>query len=149
VLYAILPKPGHSPEEALAEVKLDQLRLPSESNELDLRLPRFTLDFGPASLKPTLTRMGMGAAFEGLGGFRPMGSPQFFVSDVVHRTRLEVDEEGTVAAAATAIALAPTAAPPKKVLQKTLVFDRPFALLLCDLQTGAILFAGVVYEPEK
>ena len=147
VLYAILPAPGHSPEEALAEVKLDELRNPSEPNELDLRLPRLTLDFGPASLKPVLTGMGMSAAFEGRGDFRPMGSPLFFISDVVHRTRLEVDEEGTVAAAATAVILGPTAIPPRKVLQKTLVFDRPFALLLCDLQTGAILFAGVVYAP--
>ncbi|HET9836594.1 MAG TPA: serpin family protein, partial [Candidatus Angelobacter sp.] len=79
VLYAILPAPGHSPEEALAAVKLDELRMPSESNELDLRLPRFTLDFGPAPLKTTLTRMGMGPAFEGRGEFQPMGSPLFFV----------------------------------------------------------------------
>ena len=149
VVYAILPAPDHSPEEALAAVKLDDLRTPAESNELDLRLPRFTLDFGPEALKATLTRMGMGAAFEGRGDFRPMGSPQFFVSDVVHRTRLEVDEEGTVAAAATAVLMAPTAIPLRKVVQKTLVFDRPFALLLCDLQTGAILFAGVVYEPGR
>jgi len=149
VLYAILPAPDHSPEEVLATIKLDELRLPAEPNELDLRLPRFSLDFGPASLKPTLSHMGMGAAFEGRGDFRPMGSPLFFVSDVLHRTRLEVDEEGTVAAAATAVLMAPTAMPPRKLLQKTLVFDRPFALLLCDLQTGAILFAGVVYEPGK
>jgi len=149
VLYAILPAPGTSPEEVLAKIKLDELRVPSGPNELDLRLPRFTLDFGPASLKPTLTRMGMGAAFEARGEFRPMGPSQFFVSDVVHRTRLEVDEQGTVAAAATGITLSPAAIPPKKVLLKTLVFNRPFALLLCDLQTGTILFAGVVYEPGK
>jgi serpin B len=65
---------------------------------------------------------------------------------VLHKTRLEVDEEGTVAAAATAVVME-TSALARRVEKKTLVFDRPFALLLCDTSTGAILFAGVVYEP--
>ena len=55
-------------------------------------------------------------------------------------------EEGTVAAAATAVVVAAGAAP-RRVEKKMLVFDRPFALLLCDTSAGAILFAGVVYEP--
>jgi serpin B len=147
LLYAILPAPGHSPEEALATLKLEELRSLSEPNDLDLRLPRFTLDFGPAALSGSLKRLGMGAAFQGRSEFRPMGSPLFYIGDVLHRTRLEVDEEGTVAAAATAVTMRAMAAPQQDLPKKTLVFDRPFALLLCDLQTGAILFAGVVYDP--
>jgi serpin B len=66
---------------------------------------------------------------------------------VLHKTRLEVDEEGTVAAAATAITMRATAVMRPKQ-KKVLVFDRPFGLLLCDTQTGAILFAGVIYDPQ-
>jgi len=84
----------------------------------------------------------MAATFHSGADFAPMGSPGFFLSGVVHKTRLEVDEEGTTAAAATGGLI--SASVPRV---KTLVFNRPFALLLCDTQTNAILFAGVVYEP--
>jgi serine protease inhibitor len=52
-----------------------------------------------------------------------------------------------VAAAATAVIMK-AAAIPRKMERKTLVFNRPFALLLCDTLTDTILFAGVVYDPH-
>ena len=144
-LYAILPAPGKSPEEVLSKISLDELRSTSSDYELDLALPRFTLDFS-APLKTTLEHMGMSAAFQPGADFTPMGPLNFFISDVVHKTRLEVDEEGTVAAAATGIGMATATMrrPPRRVL----VFDRPFAILLCDDKTDTILFAGVIYEPQ-
>jgi len=102
-----------------------------------------------AALKPALERMGMGLAFERGADFTPLGSSQFYVGQVLHRTRMEVDEEGTVAAAATAVTMLATSAMHHKTeKKKTLVFDRPFALLLVDAHTGAILFAGAIYDPE-
>jgi len=110
-----------------------------------LRLPRFTLDFS-ASLKMALAQMGMSVAFDyGAADFSALGSREFFVGDVLHKTRLEVDEEGTVAAAATAI-LAPMGMP-RPLARKIMTVDRPFALLLCDRQTSAVVFAGLVYDP--
>ena len=147
LLYAILPAVGKSPEETLASVSVEGLRAASEANDLDLRLPRFTLDFS-ASLKDQLIQAGMGIAFRPGAGFLPMGSSKLFVGNVLHKTRLEVDEEGTVAAATTAVTVV-LAAAPHPVVKKTLVFDRPFALLLVDGQTGAVLFAGVVYDPAS
>lgn len=144
-LYAILPAKGKSPEQVLATIQVEKLSTPSEPNELDLRLPRFTLDFSIA-LKTTLGHMGMSPAFRTEADFRPMGPLNFFITDVLHKTRLEVDEEGTVAAAATAV-IAAGAAMPRPMPKKVLVFDRPFAILLYDGQTGTILFAGVIYEP--
>lgn len=141
-LYAILPSSGSSPEQALAKISTNQLKASAGDVELDLRMPRFTLDY-KEELKDVLSGMGMDAAFQPGADFAPMGSPNFFIGGVVHKTRLEVDEEGTVAAAATAVKMLPSSVP----RVKTLVFDRPFALLLCDTQTNAILFAGVVYEP--
>jgi serpin B len=141
-LYAILPSPGSSPEQALAKISMQKLKASAEHIELDLRMPRFTLDY-KEELTDVLSGMGMGAAFQSGADFTPMGSPGFFIGGVVHKTRLEVDEEGTTAAAATGVRQAASAVP----RVKTLVFNRPFALLLCDTQTNAVLFAGVVYEP--
>ena len=140
-LYAILPSPGSSPEQALAKISMRQLQASAGHIELDLRMPRFTLDY-KEELRDVLSGMGMDAAFQSGADFAPMGSPGFFIGGVIHKTRLEVDEEGTVAAASTAVKMLASA--PRV---KTLVFDRPFALLLCDTQTNAILFAGVIYEP--
>ena len=141
-LYAILPSPGTGPEQALAKVSMQQLQASAGHVELDLRMPRFTLDY-KEELQDVLSGMGMGAAFRPDADFAPMSPAGFFIGGVVHKTRLEVDEEGTTAAAATAVKMAPSSVP----VVKTLVFDRPFALLLCDTQTNAVLFAGVVYEP--
>jgi serpin B len=146
-LYAILPAPGRSPEQALAAISVEQLTRGYNPAELELKLPRFTLDYS-ASLKSELSRMGMSIAFKYPGAeFAPLGSPLFYLGEVLHKTRLEIDEEGTVAAAVTAIIAPVGAAMPQRVEKKVLIFDRPFALLLVDDSTGAILFAGVVYEP--
>ena len=146
-LVAILPAPGTSPQDILHQVTVAKLFSSFGAADLDLKLPRFTLSFS-AALKAALERMGMGPAFQEGADFTPLGSSKFYVGQVLHRTRMEVDEEGTVAAAATAVTMAATAAMPQKREKKTLVFDRPFALLLCDAQTGAILFAGAIYNPE-
>jgi serpin B len=146
-LYAILPAPGRTPEQALAHISVEKLLRPAEPNELDLKLPKFTLDFA-AGLRKPLSRMGMEVAFSRQAEFAPMGSPLFFLTEVLHKTRLEVDEEGTVAAATTSVALAAKAIKPPPRKKHILVFDRPFALLLCDNQTGAVLFAGVIYDPR-
>jgi serpin B len=145
-LYAVLPAPNSSPEEALAKMKAEDLFLAKEPTELDLRLPRLALASG-GSMKAPLIGMGMGLAFSTTSAdFAPMGLAGANISDVIHKVRMDVDEQGTVAAAATVVLMAPMGMPP--VMQKrALLFDRPFALLLCDTTTGAILFAGVVYEP--
>ena len=143
---AVLPDHGKTPEEVLRNLPLKSLLSSGLNDQLDLRLPKFTLDFS-ANLNQQLKAMGMGIAFDpNNGGFTPMGSPDFYISDVLHKTHVEVDEEGTVAAASTAIVMKALAMPPGE--KKTLVFDRPFAVVLCDSQTGAVLFSGVVYDPK-
>jgi serine protease inhibitor len=142
-LYMLLPARGTNPAQILTEESLQEMLLAEESCELDLSMPRFTIDFS-SHLKESLVRMGMGIAFQYPGAdFSALGSPLFFLGEVIHKARLEVDEEGTVAAAATTVYYTLDKALP----QKTLVFDRPFAVLLRDTRTGAILFVGVVYEP--
>jgi len=138
--YAILPALGTSPEQALARVSVQELEA-APGELVEFSLPRFSLDFSHA-LNDSLKAMGMVAAFTSSHDFRAMGAGDLFISAVLHRAVLEVDEEGTTASGTTAAVL--TRGPPKGHL---LSFNRPFAVLLCDTQTGAILFAGVVYDP--
>jgi serpin B len=145
--YALLPQPGKTPKDVLASLRPERLSDGLNEFDLDLKLPRFKLDFS-TSLAEYLEKMGMDVAFHYPGAdFLPMGSKKFFISDVIHKTRLEVDEKGTVAAAATAVAMGAGSArrqePPKKIL----VFNRPFVVLIGDSQTGAVLFAGVIEDP--
>lgn len=147
-LYMLLPTKGVGPEEILTEESLADLFVEQEPVELDLSMPRFTIDC-TSQLKEPLTRMGMGIAFQYPGAdFTPLGSPLFFIGEVIHKTRLEVDEEGTVAAAATAVLMDTASAYWRISKKKPLVFDRPFAVLLRDARSRADLFAGVVYDPH-
>ena len=69
------------------------------------------------------------------------------ISDVIHEAFIEVDEEGTEAAAATAVVMDLTAAPADEPVELTL--DRPFLFAIRDRDTSAILFLGRVTDPSK
>ena len=143
---ALLPNAGSSPRELVDSLNPDVISNAPSEFDLELKLPRFQMDFSMSMADP-LKRIGMEPAFRsGEADFSPMGSKQFFLSDVIHKTRLEVDEKGTVAAAATGVVMRATAMMAPRPI-KTLVFDRPFALFLGDAQTGALLFAGAIERP--
>ena len=104
-------------------------------------MPRFEFD-SEFSLKDTLAEMGMPIAFSSSADFSGMtGNPELFISDVVHKSFVAVDEAGTEAAAATAVIMRLTAVP------KQVTIDRPFIFLIRDIETGAILFVGRVMNP--
>jgi serpin B len=146
-LYLLLPARGTNPEQILTAESVQGILLANESCELDLSMPRFTIDFS-SYLKESLTRLGMGIAFQyPRADFSALGSPKVFLGEVIHKTRLEVDEEGTVAAAATAVEFFELESMPPHVETRSLIFDRPFAVLLRDTITRTIVFVGVVYEP--
>lgn len=91
----------------------------------------------------------MNDAFDGRADFSAMlkERPQTFSIDaVIHKTFIDVDELGTEAAAATAIAMFGSAPsyPPKFEM----VVDRPFLYAICDSETGTILFMGTVNDPR-
>ena len=111
-------------------------------------LPKFKLEYS-ASLKDTLIALGMGEAFEeGKANFKGIADePPLFVSDVNHKTFVEVNEEGTEAAAVTDVAVGVTSAPIEKETFE-FIANRPFVYAIVDKQTGSILFLGVMGDPE-
>lgn len=111
---------------------------------LDLVLPRFKADYR-ATLNEPLVALGMGPAFAPDADFAPMGLHQAFLGGVIHKAVLEVDEEGTVAAAATGVMYQSAGmmpAPPKEMR-----VDHPFFCAIRDNETGTLLFAGVIRDP--
>jgi serpin B len=112
--------------------------------QLDLTMPRFEFD-AEFSLKETLEGMGMPLAFSGEADFSGMtGQRDLYISAVIHKAFVAVDEEGTEAAAATAVAMAEMAMPAEPLEVRV---DRPFLFFIRDIPTGTILFAGRVLDP--
>ncbi len=117
-----------------------------ESRQVALGLPRFeyTSEF---NLNAVLASMGMPEAFTGTADFSGMtGGRDLYISDVIHKAFVAVDEAGTEAAAATAVIMRLTAMPAEPVV---MTVDRPFIFLIRDIQTGAVLFVGRVLDPSK
>ena len=104
-----------------------------------MMLPRFKLEY-EVTLNDVLEALGMGIAFSGGADFSGMGPLGLFISEVRHKTFVEVNEEGTEAAAVTAVTMATSAKPVFRV-------DRPFFFAIYDAMTKTILFMGTVTEP--
>jgi serine protease inhibitor len=119
-------------------------------HEVHLSLPRWESEY-KASLKPPLKEMGIVDVFEpgradlsGIADFSQTGEP-LFVQDVVHQANITVDEEGTEAAAATAVLVFGVCRCPPP--EATLTIDRPFIYVIRDDLTGEILFMGRLLDP--
>jgi len=129
---------------------LDQLkRVP----EVIVTLPKFKMT-RQFSLEGTLGAMGMTRAFDAnAADFSGMtGNHELFISTVIHKAYIDVDEKGTEAAAATAVIMeGATAVPPRFRPPPPPVFraDHPFVFLIRDNRSGGILFMGRVTDPTK
>ncbi len=113
----------------------------------EVTLPRFKVEW-EAKLNEMLASLGMAEAFDGRANFsqiaEPVGGETIYISEVMHKSFCEVNEEGTVAAAATSVRATVTSLPPPPFVMKV---DRPFFLAIRDNQTGLILFMGSVRNP--
>jgi len=147
-MVAILPdRDIREFEQRLAVDDLKAMTAGFARREVFLAMPRFECT-SSYSLPPVLSGMGMPSAFDPLeADFSGMtGGRDLFVSDVVHKAFVKVDETGTEAAAATGAAMALTAMPQEQPVQ--FVLDRPFLFLIIDDLTGTVLFMGRVADPE-
>jgi len=113
--------------------------------QVALSMPRFEFD-SAFSLNEALRELGMPDAFSAAADFSGMtGGKDLFISDVLHKAFVSVDEEGTEAAAATAVIMAESAMPTEPV---EFTADHPFVFLIRDVKTGAVLFVGRVVDPS-
>ena len=113
--------------------------------DVDIYLPKFTHKT-EYNLKEMLISMGMDLAFSFNADFSGMnGFGGLFIGKVLHKTFIEVNEEGTEAAAATTVHMFETAMPGQS---KVFDADHPFMYLIQHKETGTILFMGKVVDPQ-
>ena len=113
--------------------------------QVALAMPKFEFE-SEFALSTTLQEMGMVDPFRSSADFSGMtGTRELFISDVIHKAFVSVDEAGTEAAAATAVIMKLSAAPAEPV---RVTVDRPFIFLIRDIETGTILFVGRVMDPS-
>ncbi|MDD5208920.1 MAG: serpin family protein [Elusimicrobiales bacterium] len=148
-MLVLLPREGKTladTEKALTPEKLEAIRKGLEKRKVKVFLPRFTFSSG-FTLNDTLSELGMPAAFtEGAADFSGMdGTNKLYIQTAFHKAFVEVNEEGTEAAAATGVAMG----------VKSMSFDmfefranRPFLFFIEDAKTGLILFMGRMEEPK-
>ena len=122
--------------------RLDAIR----KREVRVSLPKFTMT-SQFELAQTLGSMGMPEAFSGAADFSGMtGGRDLFISAVVHKAFVDVNEEGTEAAAATGVAMRLTAAPVSPPVFRA---DHPFIFLIRHNPSGSILFLGRLTRPAE
>jgi len=110
--------------------------------EVQLSLPKFSFTY-EESLKDALSLMGMDIAFTDdadFSGILPEGG--LLITDVRHKTFVEVDEKGTEAAAVTSVEIGTTS------IGNYIAFNRPFVFVIAEKSTGSILFIGRFMKPE-
>jgi len=145
-MVILLPEAGNFEpfEEGFQSQQISDIISGLQPTEVALTMPKFEFD-SEFSLKDTFTEMGMPIAFSSSADFSGMtGNRELFISDVVHKAFVAVDEAGTEAAAATAVIMKLTAVPEPPV---EVTLDRPFIFLIRDIETGSVLFVGRVVNP--
>ncbi|HEY5501835.1 MAG TPA: serpin family protein [Candidatus Anoxymicrobiaceae bacterium] len=134
-MRVLLPKPGKTVKDVMAAMTPEtwsQWTGRTSPSEGDLSLPRFKVEFTSRDIYSALRQMGMPAIRDGL-------------TQVLQKTYVKVDEEGTEAAAATAVTVATAYAPSEKPFN--MVVDRPFVFAITAVGSDTPLFLGSVSKP--
>lgn len=133
----------------LNESTLSQYITKMDSVKINLWIPKWKYSYEISDLKPELTALGMHVAFTDQADFSKMYPAQtpMHISKVVHKTYIEVNEQGTEAAGATSIGVSVTSMPlnPPPVMD----VNRPFVYLITEKNSGSILFIGKVNNPAE
>ncbi|MFF2142626.1 serpin family protein [Kitasatospora sp. NPDC058190] len=129
----------------LDQPELDRILGALAEQPVDLQLPRFHFDTSN-ELTPALRSLGVHSAFDN-ADLSGIAKEPLVVSTVVQKATVQVDEEGTVAAAGSGVGVGAAAAPaPRQPAQ--LHIDRPFLFLIRDTSGGRPLFLGQVTDPQ-
>ncbi len=144
-MVVVVPAPDATLAELLASLdsdRWDALIASLQPTSGEVHLPRFRLEW-ERQLNAPLEALGMRLAFiDGLADFSRLTPEQVRISEVVQKTFVEVNEEGTEAAAVTSVGIGPTSLPPP-----VLRADRPFLYAIRERSSGVVLFVGVMHAP--
>ncbi len=132
-------------ESGLDRTFLDGVIAGMAAHSVEMQIPKFSYE-AEVELKPVLKSLGMELAFErgsaDLSGITK-GPGEIWVDEIYHKAFVALDEQGTEAAAATAVVVTDESEPQPA----TFVLDRPFLFLIHDQPTGQVLFLGRVLDP--
>ncbi len=147
-MIVVLPKRGESPEtfaNSLSQDSWNVLRTSLHAQLGRVFLPKFKLEFEKL-LNDQLKAMGMEVAFDAdRADFTKIHrAGGLFISEVKHKTFVQVDEEGTEAAAVTSVEIGRTSTPPEFLMR----VDRPFFFAITERHSGTLLFVGKIVEPK-
>jgi serpin B len=135
-------------EDGLSGEKLDGWLRQASRVKVDVYLPKFKLT-QQFALGDTLAAMGMSDAFSDRADFSGMdGGRDLFISAVIHKAFVEVNEKGTEAAAATGVSVGAMAIA-RPISEYVFRADHPFLFLIRDVHSGSILFLGRLTDPTR
>ncbi|MCF8373361.1 MAG: serpin family protein [Bacteroidales bacterium] len=145
-MTVMLPNEPNSVDDLIASLTMENWSEWQSSFSLtegfELYLPKFKFEY-ETDLIPALTQMGMGIAFTGMADFSGISDfGPLFINMVKHKTFVDVNEEGTEAAAVTIVGIGYTSVNPNLMM-----VNRPFLFTICEESTGAIVFMGKVVLP--
>jgi len=136
-------------EQSLTGENLNKWLERLHEQEVHVYLPKFKITWGVYDLKKVLRKMGMKDAFSQLrADFSPMtGAKDLYISNILHKAFVAVDEEGSEAAAATAVIMTRTGSSGRHI--PTFRADHPFVFMIRDNRSDSILFMGRVTNPAQ
>ena len=143
VMDVIIPPDGLSADEfvtGLDSESLSRLSAGLQTDEIRLILPSFKAEYD-VSLNAALQRLGMKEAFTSSADFSGMSGDPLMISEVKQKTFIEVNEEGSEAAAITSVSMMRASLGPEPV---RFTVDRPFVFLIRERTSGTVLFMGLV-----
>ncbi len=146
-MYIVLPDEGAAVDGIIGFLDsyyFNDLRNSMVEREIELAMPKYKMEYGVKLLNDALTDLGMGVAFGPEADFSRI-NPDIFISKVMHKAVIEVNEKGSEAAAATIVEMVESAMPVDGMVEFRV--DRPFFFIIADDRSGAILFMGKVVEP--
>ncbi len=118
-----------------------------DSSTVELQMPKWEYSYEVQDMRPELSMLGMGIAFGNNADFSKIYDPaqsKVDISKAIHKAYIKVNEEGTEAAAVTAIGFQTTSMPIPPPIFK---LDHPFVYSIVEKQTGTVLFLGMMNEP--
>jgi serine protease inhibitor len=146
-MYIVLPDEGVNIDgilEGFNSSIWNDLKSGMSNVEVRVAMPKYKMEYGVKLLNDVLTDLGMGIAFSPEADFSNI-NPDIFISKVMHKAVIEVNEKGSEAAAATVVEMVESAMPEEKIIE--FIVDRPFFFVIADDRSGAVLFMGKVVNP--